>query len=166
MHVSNRTAAEDVMMLLPSRRAAVKERIGVTPGVPQNFFDGSQSPHFTFTCRLVDFSTSCRFLFAFEIISVAMAKSARASVIKSNHRKLRATVFGPAHDARTARLSAKLQELVAKPKPEAEKPMDVDDKNVDGVEDQASNDNTEGIFKFFTYSLPRQKLIQCCRNGR
>ncbi|EXJ72064.1 uncharacterized protein A1O5_04567 [Cladophialophora psammophila CBS 110553] len=57
-----------------------------------------------------------------------MAKSARASVVKKNHRNLRAKVYGPASDARTARLSAKLQELAAKPKPETEKVMDVDDK--------------------------------------
>lgn len=74
-----------------------------------------------------------------------MAKSARASVVKTNHRKLRAKVFGPAHDARTARLSAKLQELAAQPKPETEKPMDLDDKNEESTEDQPSNGNTEGI---------------------
>ncbi|KAI9368005.1 hypothetical protein BJX61DRAFT_251015 [Aspergillus egyptiacus] len=47
-----------------------------------------------------------------------MAKSVRASVSKRNKAKLRATVFGPAADARTERLSAKLQELAAQPKPE------------------------------------------------
>lgn len=52
-----------------------------------------------------------------------MAKGLRASVRKENKAKLRATVFGPAEDARTARLSAKLQELVSRPK-EAEM-MDV-----------------------------------------
>lgn len=52
-----------------------------------------------------------------------MAKGLRASVRKENKAKLRATVFGPADDARTARLSAKLQELVSRPK-EAEM-MDV-----------------------------------------
>ncbi|THC90590.1 hypothetical protein EYZ11_009952 [Aspergillus tanneri] len=46
-----------------------------------------------------------------------MAKSARASVSKRNKAKLRATVFGPAVDARTERLSAKLQELASQPKP-------------------------------------------------
>ncbi|KAL4944740.1 hypothetical protein BDV06DRAFT_186680 [Aspergillus oleicola] len=46
-----------------------------------------------------------------------MAKSVRASVQKRNKAKLRSTVFGPAVDARTKRLSAKLQELAAQPKP-------------------------------------------------
>ncbi|KAL4950567.1 hypothetical protein BDW69DRAFT_171865 [Aspergillus filifer] len=46
-----------------------------------------------------------------------MAKSVRASVQKRNKAKLRSTVFGPAVDARTERLSAKLQELAAQPKP-------------------------------------------------
>ncbi|KKK25070.1 hypothetical protein P175DRAFT_0463492 [Aspergillus ochraceoroseus IBT 24754] len=46
-----------------------------------------------------------------------MAKSVRASVSKRNKAKLRATVFGPVVDARTERLSAKLQELAAQPKP-------------------------------------------------
>lgn len=46
-----------------------------------------------------------------------MAKSVRASVQKRNKAKLRSTVFGPAVDARTERLSAKLQELASQPKP-------------------------------------------------
>lgn len=74
-----------------------------------------------------------------------MAKSARSSVTKNNNRKLRKTVFGPAHDARTARLSAKLQELAAKPKPETAKAMDVDDKSEEVAEKQLSSDSTEGI---------------------
>jgi hypothetical protein len=49
-----------------------------------------------------------------------MAKSVRASVQKRNKAKLRSTVFGPAVDARTERLSAKLQELAAQPKPRAQ----------------------------------------------
>jgi hypothetical protein len=72
-----------------------------------------------------------------------MAKSARASVVKKNHRKLRATVFGPAHDARTARLSAKLQELAAKPKPETEKPMEIDENNETQAE-QPGRASSEG----------------------
>jgi hypothetical protein len=44
-----------------------------------------------------------------------MAKSVRASVSKRNRAKLRATVFGPAADARTERLSAKLKELASQP---------------------------------------------------
>lgn len=40
-----------------------------------------------------------------------MAKGARSSVKKRNKAALRATVFGPAADRRTERLSAKLREL-------------------------------------------------------
>lgn len=50
-----------------------------------------------------------------------MAKSARSSVRKRNNAKLRSTVFGPAADARTARLSAKLQELASLPGPAQER---------------------------------------------
>lgn len=45
-----------------------------------------------------------------------MAKGLRSSVRKRNKAKLRATVFGPAVDARTERLSAKLQELASQPR--------------------------------------------------
>jgi Protein of unknown function (DUF2423) len=55
-----------------------------------------------------------------------MAKGARASTRKRNNAALRAKVFGPAVDARTARLSAKLQELVSRPKPAEERAMEVD----------------------------------------
>lgn len=50
-----------------------------------------------------------------------MAKSARAHVVKRNRAKLRSTVFGPASDARTERLSAKLQDIASQPKPEDQK---------------------------------------------
>ncbi|KAK5945016.1 hypothetical protein PMZ80_002219 [Knufia obscura] len=56
-----------------------------------------------------------------------MAKSARASTKKRNNVALRKKVFGPAIDARTERLSAKLQEIANAPKPESEKKMDVDE---------------------------------------
>lgn len=73
-----------------------------------------------------------------------MAKSARSSDTKRNHRNLRAKVFGPAHDARTARLSAKLQELAAKPRPTEEKAMDVDETVEQGEQGQSnSNANSE-----------------------
>ena len=45
-----------------------------------------------------------------------MAKSARASVKKTNRAALKAKVFGPVEDARTQRLSAKLLELASTPK--------------------------------------------------
>lgn len=49
-----------------------------------------------------------------------MAKSARSSQIKANNRRLKKNVFGPIEAARNERLSAKLQELIAQPKPERE----------------------------------------------
>jgi len=39
---------------------------------------------------------------------------------------LRASVFGPVIDARTERLSAKLQEIASKPRPDQERVMEVD----------------------------------------
>lgn len=55
-----------------------------------------------------------------------MAKSTRSSVRKRNNAALRAKVFDPVYDARTARLSAKLLEIAATPKPSTERRMDVD----------------------------------------
>ncbi|ROT38813.1 hypothetical protein SODALDRAFT_333440 [Sodiomyces alkalinus F11] len=49
-----------------------------------------------------------------------MAKSARASSRKANNQRLKKNVFGPVEAARAERLSAKLQELVAKEKPQKE----------------------------------------------
>lgn len=70
-----------------------------------------------------------------------MAKSARSSNTKRNNRNLRAKVFGPADDARTARLSAKLQEIAAKPRPTENKAMDVDEPVEQEGQDQ-SHDTT------------------------
>lgn len=46
-----------------------------------------------------------------------MAKSVRASKIKTNNSKLKSRVFGPVETARTERLSAKLLELASQPRP-------------------------------------------------
>ncbi|KAI6251507.1 hypothetical protein HI914_00549 [Erysiphe necator] len=46
-----------------------------------------------------------------------MAKGARASTRKSKKAKLRCEIFGPEVTARTARLSAKILEIAAQPKP-------------------------------------------------
>jgi hypothetical protein len=61
-----------------------------------------------------------------------MAKGLRASVKKNNRQLLRARVFRPVDDQRTARLSAKLLELAQQPRPsktemevESEKGTDV-----------------------------------------
>lgn len=75
-----------------------------------------------------------------------MAKSARASVTKKNHRNLRKKIFGPAHDARTARLSAKLQELAAKPRVNEDKTMDVDSTAQEDGGEQSTNGVLEGEY--------------------
>ncbi|KAL2216892.1 hypothetical protein M432DRAFT_677351 [Thermoascus aurantiacus ATCC 26904] len=60
-----------------------------------------------------------------------MAKGLRSSVRKRNKAKLRATVFGPAADARTARLSAKLQELASQPRPKKSETADMESNGAD-----------------------------------
>ncbi|KAL4789899.1 hypothetical protein BDV19DRAFT_373326 [Aspergillus venezuelensis] len=69
-----------------------------------------------------------------------MAKSVRASVQKRNKAKLRSTVFGPAVDARTERLSAKLQELAAQPKPSHQESKP--DGNATKMDTQEENNKT------------------------
>lgn len=49
-----------------------------------------------------------------------MAKSIRASAGKRNRAKLRTNVFAPVSEARTERLSAKLQEIASENKEQAE----------------------------------------------
>lgn len=49
-----------------------------------------------------------------------MAKSARASVTKANRTRFRQNITGPGELARAQRLSAKLQEVASKPKPDHE----------------------------------------------
>jgi hypothetical protein len=58
-----------------------------------------------------------------------MAKGLRASSERSNRRKLRANVFGPAEKARAERLHAKLLATIQseKPAPPEKKAMDVDE---------------------------------------
>ena len=46
-----------------------------------------------------------------------MAKSSRASSRKANNQRLKKNVFGPIESARAERLSTKLLELAAQPKP-------------------------------------------------
>lgn len=55
-----------------------------------------------------------------------MAKSARASQIKTNRFNIRKKVFNKPDLARAERLSAKLMEVAAQPKPERPQAMDVD----------------------------------------
>ncbi|KAH7349510.1 hypothetical protein B0T11DRAFT_289328 [Plectosphaerella cucumerina] len=76
-----------------------------------------------------------------------MAKSSRAGSVKANNRRLKATVFGPVESARTERLSAKLLELAAQPKPkkEAEESADAEtaDANTIGASDAAVDSNMD-----------------------
>jgi hypothetical protein len=81
-------------------------------------------------------SQDCKHLLTrhdFELRSLMMAKSARASKIKTNNSKLKTRVFGPIESARTERLSAKLLELASQPKPakkdSGQMPMDVEGGN-------------------------------------
>lgn len=73
-----------------------------------------------------------------------MAKSARASVRKRNNATLRAKVFGPAFDARTERLSAKLQEIANTPKSEDKKAMEVDDQKDEENKASAADTDIKG----------------------
>ncbi|KAF7513286.1 hypothetical protein GJ744_009707 [Endocarpon pusillum] len=73
-----------------------------------------------------------------------MAKSARASTRKRNNAALRAKIFGPAVDARTERLSAKLQELVSRSKPAAERMMEVDSTSEEVKEQRSTGDTNIG----------------------
>ncbi|KAI1302605.1 hypothetical protein F5Y03DRAFT_207174 [Xylaria venustula] len=71
-----------------------------------------------------------------------MAKSSRASTRKANNQRLKANVFGPVELERNARLSAKLLELAAAPKPEV---VDGDSsvKIIDADADATSNNEAE-----------------------
>ncbi|KAI1752266.1 hypothetical protein F4782DRAFT_148124 [Xylaria castorea] len=65
-----------------------------------------------------------------------MAKSSRASSRKTNNQRLKAKVFGPVEIERNARLSAKLLELAAAPKPERP-----DSESMNIVEDVDASNN-------------------------
>jgi hypothetical protein len=67
-----------------------------------------------------------------------MAKSSRASSRKANNQRLKAKVFGPVELARNERLSAKLLELAAAPKPEQP-----DEANMDVVDEDEDNNTTK-----------------------
>ena len=68
-----------------------------------------------------------------------MAKSARASSIKANNARLKKNVFGPVETARNERLSAKLLELAAAPKPKApEKEAEMEDAVTAAAEDETA----------------------------
>ncbi|KAI1502274.1 hypothetical protein F5X99DRAFT_379682 [Biscogniauxia marginata] len=74
-----------------------------------------------------------------------MAKSSRASTVKANNQRLKAKVFSPVEEERNARLSAKLLELAAQPKPERPVEMKIvsdDDDADDAKADEENHDDT------------------------
>jgi hypothetical protein len=77
-----------------------------------------------------------------------MAKGQRASTVKRNNTALRAK-FAPIYDARTARLSAKLQQIAAQPKPSRDETMDADAEGlkVGQNSDSDSDVNMNGVSK-------------------
>lgn len=75
--------------------------------------------------------------------SFTMAKGARNSVRKANNVKLKAKVFGPVEDARTERLHAKLEELIAQPKPPRSE-MEIEQENKAAEAKKAEKDAAEG----------------------
>ena len=87
-----------------------------------------------------------------------MAKGQRASTVKRNNSALRAK-FAPIYDARTARLSAKLQEIAAQPKPVREETMDVD-ANEDGSKDQEEDDDSDIDMKGTTKSKKKPEITK------
>ena len=92
-----------------------------------------------------------------------MAKGLRASTRKRNNAKLRATVFGPAYDARTERLSAKLQEIASQPRPDQERVMEVDHSE---DKDNASLDSgTAGLSALAPMAQTFHADRQTCRNA-
>lgn len=85
-------------------------------------------------------------LYPSENSPTAMAKGQRASTVKRNNSNLRAK-FAPLYDARTARLSAKLQEIVAQPKPVREETMEVDEDGSKEEEDEDEDIDMNGTTK-------------------
>lgn len=105
-----------------------------------------------------------------------MAKSSRASVIKTNRKALKRKVFGPAEQARAERLSKKLMELASQPKPPRAE-MDVegianacklpgvpteltsytDAKDMD-VEDKETVPAADGALRLFSIPIPDSLL--------
>lgn len=69
-----------------------------------------------------------------------MAKGLRSTVKKRNRAKMRTNLYGPADQARTERLSAKLQEIASQPAPLKEKILDME---VDVSESRTSDDVAE-----------------------
>ncbi|GAB7346489.1 hypothetical protein MBLNU457_5178t1 [Dothideomycetes sp. NU457] len=108
-----------------------------------------------------------------------MAKSSRASVIKTNRKALKRKVFGPAEQARAERLSKKLMELASQPKPpraemdveettgtdllcefirvSSELITDTDAKDMD-VEDKETGPAADGALRLLSIPIPESLL--------
>jgi Protein of unknown function (DUF2423) len=114
------------------------------------------APSLTFSLTITSTSVAFHFSLASEFLSIlyqsksaTMAKGLRASSRKKNNTALREKIFTPAVDARTERLSAKLQELAAKPRPDQERKMDVDEQPEEEQEEQKSTESPhEGKSRF------------------
>ncbi|CAD6501782.1 BgTH12-02031 [Blumeria graminis f. sp. triticale] len=65
-----------------------------------------------------------------------MAKGARSSTRKANNVRLKTKVFGPTENARTERLSEKLQKLASLPKPTQDIIMTIDPETSDYLKEQ------------------------------
>ncbi len=90
-----------------------------------------------------------------------MAKGLRASTRKKNNAALRDRLFGPAIDARTERLSAKLQELAAKPRPDQERVMEVDSEETKDETSPATKNDGECTKRVFWQSTDYPRRNGC-----
>ncbi|KAK0711619.1 hypothetical protein B0H67DRAFT_646974 [Lasiosphaeris hirsuta] len=72
-----------------------------------------------------------------------MAKSSRSSQIKTNNQKLKRNVFGPIEAARLARISAKLTEIAAQPKPLRDVDMEIVNEDATAEIKDATAEKTE-----------------------
>ncbi|KUI59188.1 hypothetical protein VM1G_00892 [Cytospora mali] len=88
-----------------------------------------------------------------------MAKSSRASSKKANNQRLKKGVFGPIESARQERLSAKLLELAAQPKPVPEQKMDdVSEKAETEQTKTVAEEKTEDTMDIDENGKPQRKL--------
>ncbi|KAK0753026.1 hypothetical protein B0T18DRAFT_316538 [Schizothecium vesticola] len=97
-----------------------------------------------------------------------MAKSARSSQIKANNRRLKKNVFGPIEAARNERLSAKLQELIAQPKParEVEVEMEAVDEGIEDVAEKAECESMEVDGEKTATAPVSKKRVEKRRRGK
>ncbi|KAI4797217.1 hypothetical protein E4T44_12122 [Aureobasidium sp. EXF-8845] len=90
-----------------------------------------------------------------------MGKGLRSSVLKTNNRKLKKNVFGPVEAARTERLSQKLQELAAQPKPPRAE-MEVEESNdLKETESKDKATNANGALNALAIPVPKSLAHQC-----